>query len=461
MSSKPPITLSRIDLERIEALLERAAPADAANLAALRAELDRAEVVEPAAMPAQIVTMNSTVTFEDEDGGEKLTLTLVYPAAAGAPGTVSIMAPVGSALLGLAQGQKIDWPTPMAASAICACWRSAFSRRPRGSFTAERAPALCARPVAGQFSGDAMTDHLVPAAAVTRATELREQIEQANYCYHVLDDPQVPDVEYDHWMRELEALEAAHPTLATPDSPTRKVGARAHGGFAEVRHQQPMLSLTNAFEQPGTTERERFREVAEFVQRIEHTTGRVDPLFSVEPKLDGLAMSLRYEHGVLVQGATRGDGEAGEDVTANVRTIRAIPLRLRGTGWPEVLEVRGEVIMLRKDFEAFNARALARGDKPLANPRNGAAGSLRQLDPAITARRRLSFFAYALGVVEGGELPPTHAQTLQQFRDWGLPVSPEVGLARGLDQLLAYFRHIGAKRDALPYDIDGVVYKLD
>jgi DNA ligase (NAD+) len=306
-----------------------------------------------------------------------------------------------------------------------------------------------------------MTDHLVPAAAVTRATKLREQIEQANYCYHVLDDPQVPDVEYDHWMRELEALEAAHPTLATPDSPTRKVGARARGGFAEVRHQQPMLSLTNAFEQPGATERERFREVAEFVQRIEHTTGRVDPLFSVEPKLDGLAMSLRYEHGVLVQGATRGDGEAGEDVTANVRTIRAIPLRLRGTGWPEVLEVRGEVIMLRKDFAAFNARARARGDKPLANPRNGAAGSLRQLDPAVTARRRLSFFAYALGVVEGGKLPPTHAQTLQQFRDWGLPVSPEVGLAHGLDQLLAYFRRIGAKRDALPYDIDGVVYKLD
>ena len=306
-----------------------------------------------------------------------------------------------------------------------------------------------------------MTDHPVPAATLARAAELREHIEQANYCYHVLDDPQVPDVEYDQWLRELEALEAAHPTLATQDSPTRKVGARAQGGFAEVRHQQPMLSLTNAFEQPGATERERFREVAEFVQRIEHTTGRVNPLFSVEPKLDGLAMSLRYEHGVLVQGATRGDGETGEDVTANVRTIRAIPLRLRGTDWPEVLEVRGEVIMLRKDFEAFNARARARGDKPLANPRNGAAGSLRQLDPAITARRRLSFFAYALGVVEGGELPPTHSQTLQQFRDWGLPVSPEVGMARGLEQLLAYFRRIGAKRDALPYDIDGVVYKLD
>ena len=306
-----------------------------------------------------------------------------------------------------------------------------------------------------------MTDHLVPAKATARAAALREQIEQANYCYHVLDDPQVPDVEYDHWMRELEALEAAHPTLATPDSPTRQVGARAHGGFAEVRHQQPMLSLSNAFEQDGDSERERFREVAEFVQRIERTTGHVDPLFCVEPKLDGLAMSLRYEHGVLVQGATRGDGESGEDVTANVRTIRAIPLRLRGSDWPEVLEVRGEVIMLRKDFAAFNARARARGEKPLANPRNGAAGSLRQLDPAITAGRRLSFFAYALGVVEGGELPPTHSQTLQRFRAWGLPVSPEVGMAQGFEQLLEYFRRIGAKRDALPYDIDGVVYKLD
>ena len=306
-----------------------------------------------------------------------------------------------------------------------------------------------------------MTDHLPPAAAAARAAELRKQIEQANYCYHVLDDAQVPDVEYDRWMRELEALEAAQPALATADSPTRKVGARAQGGFGEVRHQQPMLSLSNAFEQDGDTERERFREVAEFVQRIERTTGRVDPVFCVEPKLDGLAMSLRYERGVLVQGATRGDGESGEDVTANVRTIRAIPLHLRGSGCPAVLEVRGEVIMLRKDFAAFNARALAHGEKPLANPRNGAAGSLRQLDPAITARRRLSFFAYALGVVEGGELPASHSQTLQQFREWGLPVSPEVDSAHGFEQLLEYFRRIGAKRDALAYDIDGVVYKLD
>jgi DNA ligase (NAD+) len=294
-----------------------------------------------------------------------------------------------------------------------------------------------------------------------RAADLRERIEQANYRYHVLDDPDITDAEYDRLMRELEALEEAHPELAGSDSPTRRVGARAHGGFAEVRHALPMLSLGNAFEQPGDTERERFREIAEFERRVEQTLDRREPVFSVEPKLDGLAISLRYEQGVFVQGATRGDGETGEDVTANLRTVRAIPLRLRGTGWPQVLEVRGEVIMLRKDFEAFNEYARAHGEKPLANPRNGAAGSLRQLDPAVTARRRLSFFAYAVGVVEGGELPPSHSQTLAKLREWGFPVSPEAGTARGFDGLIAYYRRIGARRDALPYDIDGVVYKLD
>jgi DNA ligase (NAD+) len=294
-----------------------------------------------------------------------------------------------------------------------------------------------------------------------RAAELRERIEQANYCYHVLDEPEITDAEYDALMRELEALELAHPELATPDSPTRRVGARAHGGFAEVRHALPMLSLGNAFEQEGDTERERFREIAEFERRVEQTLDRREPVFSVEPKLDGLAISLRYEQGAFVQGATRGDGETGEDVTANLRTVRAIPLRLRGTGWPGVLEVRGEVIMLRKDFEAFNDYARTHGEKPLANPRNGAAGSLRQLDPAITAKRRLSFFAYAVGVVEGGELPATHSQTLACLRKWGFPVSPEADVARGFDGLIAYYKRIGARRDALPYDIDGVVYKLD
>ena len=311
------------------------------------------------------------------------------------------------------------------------------------------------------------------AAAEADIAALRAQIEHANYRYHVLDDPEITDADYDRLMRELEALEAEYPTLATADSPSRRVGARAQGGFAEVRHVLPMLSLGNAFELDGETDRERFHEIVEFERRIEQTLERREPVFSVEPKLDGLAISLRYEHGVFVQGATRGDGETGEDVTANLRTVKSIPLRLRSgknqddplrlrsEAWPAVLEVRGEVVMLRKDFEAFNEHARAHDEKTLANPRNGAAGSLRQLDPAITARRRLSFFAYAVGVVDGGELPLTHSQTLQQLREWGFPVSPEVDTARGFDGLIAYYRRIGAKRDALPYDIDGVVYKLD
>ncbi len=306
-----------------------------------------------------------------------------------------------------------------------------------------------------------MSEPAVSAETLARTAELRAQIEQANYRYHVLDDPDLTDAAYDGLMRELEAVEARYPALASAASPTRTVGARAKGGFAQVRHEIPMLSLGNAFEQVGETEHERFREVAEFVRRIEQTLKRGELVFSVEPKLDGLAISLRYEQGVFVQGATRGDGETGEDVTANLRTVRAIPLKLRGKGWPDVLEVRGEVIMLHKDFEAFNEHARAHGEKPLANPRNGAAGSLRQLDPAITAKRRLSFFAYAIGVVEGGELPATHSTTLQQLREWGIPVSPEVDIARGFDGLLGYFHRIGAKRDSLPYDIDGVVYKLD
>ncbi len=306
-----------------------------------------------------------------------------------------------------------------------------------------------------------MTASTVPAETQARAAALRAQIEQANYRYHVLDDPEITDAEYDRLMRELEALEAAYPALAAADSPTRKVGAPARGGFVEVHHALPMRSLEKAFEREGETERERFREIVEFVQRIEQTLQRHDLVFSVEPKLDGLAISLRYEHGVFVQGATRGDGETGEDVTANLRTVRAIPLKLRGSGWPEKLEVRGEVIMLHKDFEAFNEYARSHGEKSLANPRNAAAGSLRQLDPAVTAKRRLSFFAYAIGLVEGGDMPPSHSATLQLLRQWGFPVSLEVGIAHGIGGLIDYFRRTGARRDSLPYDIDGVVYKLD
>ncbi|HXS73406.1 MAG TPA: NAD-dependent DNA ligase LigA [Rhodanobacteraceae bacterium] len=295
-----------------------------------------------------------------------------------------------------------------------------------------------------------------------RAAQLRAALENANYRYYVLDDPDIPDADYDALLRELEALEDAHPELADADSPTRRVGARASGGFAQVRHALPMLSLSNAFtDSDAAPGEDPDHEVIDFVRRIQKELGVEHLAFSVEPKLDGLAISLRYENGVFVQGATRGDGEVGEDVSANLRTIIAIPLRLRGTDFPRLLEVRGEVYMPKAAFEAFNARARERGERTLANPRNGAAGSLRQLDPRITASRPLAFYAYAVGEVRGGELPDTHSQTLLKLRDWGLPVSPQVEVARDIEGLLAYYRRIGDQRDGLPYDIDGVVYKLD
>jgi DNA ligase (NAD+) len=288
--------------------------------------------------------------------------------------------------------------------------------------------------------------------AADRIAALRQQIDEANHRYYVLDDPALPDAEYDLLLRELEALEAKHPELVTPDSPTQRVGATPSGAFAPVRHALPMLSLANAF----TDE-----EVADFVRRIEQKLDVAAPRFSVEPKLDGLAISLRYERGRFVLGATRGDGTTGEDVTANLRTIRAIPMALRGDGWPDVLEVRGEVYMPIAAFEAYNARVLAEGGRPLANPRNGAAGSLRQLDPRITAQRPLAFYAYGIGAVEGGELPDTHSATLARLREWGFPVSAESDVVDGVDGLLGYYRRVGARRNTLAFDIDGVVYKLD
>ena len=286
---------------------------------------------------------------------------------------------------------------------------------------------------------------------VARIAELRQQIEDANYRYYVLDDPNLPDIDYDRLLRELQALETEHPELASPDSPTQRVGNAPSAKFSAVRHAVPMLSLANAFEP---------EEIHEFVARIGKETGDFEPEFSAEPKLDGLAISLRYEHGQFVRGATRGDGATGEDVTVNLRTVRAIPLKLRGKT-PAVLEVRGEIYMPRAAFERYNEWARENGEKTLANPRNGAAGSLRQLDPRITAQRPLSFFAYALGEVEGLKLPPTHSQTLALLRDFGLPVCPQVTTAKGAEGLLAYFEQIGAQRNDLPYDIDGVVYKLD
>jgi DNA ligase (NAD+) len=303
----------------------------------------------------------------------------------------------------------------------------------------------CGKPYTSPMSPHAKT----PAA---RAAELRARIDDANHRYYVLDDPDIPDAEYDKLLRELMDLEAAHPELVAPDSPTQRVGAAPSAAFATVRHEIPMLSLGNAFSD---------EEVEDFVRRVEERLDVSDPVFSVEPKFDGLAISLRYEHGAFVRGATRGDGEKGEDVTANLRTVKAIPLRLRGSGWPRLVEVRGEVYMPRAAFEAWNERARREGGKVLANPRNGAAGSLRQLDPRVTAQRPLAFYAYALGVVEGGKLPARHSAVLAALRDWGLPVSPLVDTARGAKGCLAYYARIGAQRDALPFDIDGVVYKLD
>lgn len=285
-----------------------------------------------------------------------------------------------------------------------------------------------------------------------RAEDLRRQIAQANRAYHELDAPEIPDVDYDRLVRELEALEREHPELARADSPTQQVGARPSGRFAEVRHAVPMLSLSNAFSD---------EEVADFVRRIDERLGRRSLQFSAEPKMDGLAISLRYEDGQFVLGATRGDGSTGEDVTANLREIADIPKRLHGQDWPDVLEVRGEVYMARADFEAYNDRARLHGGKVLANPRNAAAGSLRQLDPKISAQRRLSFFAYGTGDVQGGELPDTHSGTLAQLGAWGFPVSALCRVVEGTDGLLGYYRDIGERRDGLPFDIDGVVYKLD
>ncbi len=292
---------------------------------------------------------------------------------------------------------------------------------------------------------------MTPTAAA-RIADLRRQLEDANYRYHVLDEPTIPDAEYDRLLRALDELEAAHPELRTADSPTQRVGNAPAGKFAEVRHAIPMLSLGNAFSD---------EEVDDFVRRIADKLKRPTLRFSAEPKLDGLAISLRYENGVFVQGATRGDGATGEDVTLNLRTVKAIPLKLRGKDWPSTLEVRGEVYMPRADFEQYNEQARLHGGKVLANPRNGAAGSLRQLDPRITAQRPLAFFAYGTGLVEGGTLPDSHSATLKQLRAWGFPVSSLSDVVEGADGLLDYYRRIGAARDGLPFDIDGVVYKLD
>jgi len=285
-----------------------------------------------------------------------------------------------------------------------------------------------------------------------RIDELRQQLETHNYRYYVLDDPSVPDAEYDRLMRELIGLETSFPELASEDSPSQRVGARPLDGFAEVRHQRPMLSLANAF----TDE-----EIVAFHERvikgleIEHVT------YVAEPKMDGVAISLRYVDGRLQQAATRGDGATGEDVTENARTIRAIPLHLRGQDWPAGLEVRGEVYMPLAGFDEYNRRMAEEGGKPLINPRNAAAGSLRQLDSALTAKRPLAFFAYSAATNDDRTLPESQFKTLQKLKSWGFPVNPEIRRVEDAQGCIDYYHQLSARRCDLPYDIDGVVYKVE
>ncbi len=293
------------------------------------------------------------------------------------------------------------------------------------------------------------------AEAAARLEQLRSSINFHNRQYYVYDDPQIPDAEYDRLMRELQELEAQYPELITPDSPSQRVGGEPLEGFQEVKHRVPMLSLDNAFSET---------ELQEFDRRVHERLGldlERDVSYMAEPKLDGLAINLRYEAGRLVHGATRGDGASGEDVTSNVRTIPSIPLRLLGDEYPAVLEVRGEIFISKAGFERLNAQARDAGEKTFVNPRNAAAGSLRQLDPRLTAKRPLAFYSYGFGEVEPGPVAATHSRSIRRLRDWGLPVSPELAVVAGAAGCLEYFQMIAAKRDRLEYDIDGVVFKVD
>jgi len=285
---------------------------------------------------------------------------------------------------------------------------------------------------------------------------LREEIRYHNYRYHTLDDIEIPDAEYDRLMRELQRLEEENPDLITDDSPTQRVGAEPSDALQTVQHRLPMLSLDNVFAEDDL--REFHRRVAE---KLEFEDGANDLQYAAEPKLDGAAVSLLYEDGVLVRAATRGDGTTGEDITHNVRTIESIPLRLIGAGYPATLEVRGEVFMPRAGFEAYNKKAREAGEKTFVNPRNAAAGSLRQLDPKLTAERPLDMYVYSVGLVEGGELPDHHSEIIVQLREWGLKTCPERRVVAGVEGCLDYYAAIGEKRDSLSYDIDGVVYKVD
>lgn len=285
-----------------------------------------------------------------------------------------------------------------------------------------------------------------------RAEALRATLNRYAHAYYVLDNPLVPDAEYDRLFRELQALELAHPELILPDSPTQRVGGAPLPEFSEVTHAVPMLSLNNAFSED---------DLLAFDRRCREGLAQENLTYATEPKFDGLAITLIYQNGVFVQGATRGDGMSGEDVTQNLRTIGSIPLRLQGDNPPSLLEVRGEVLMFRKDFADLNTRQTARGEKTFANPRNAAAGSLRQLDSRITAQRPLSFFAYSVVRLEGVAPLQSHSETMTALASWGFPVCSLRATVQGAEGLLGYYRSIEAQRDGLPFDIDGVVYKVD
>ncbi len=301
------------------------------------------------------------------------------------------------------------------------------------------------------------SDSLSLEQATAEVAQLSQQLNQHNYLYYVLDDPQIPDAEYDRLLQRLKQLELDFPQLQAMDSPTQRVGAEPLSAFGSVAHEVPMLSLDNAFDAG---------DMRDFNKRLHERLGRPQEqviAFACEPKLDGIAVSLLYRDGVLVRGATRGDGTSGEDITQNVRTIPSIPLRLLGQGYPEVLEVRGEIYMPKAGFEAINERARAQGDKPFVNPRNAAAGSLRQLDPRITAERPLQMCAYSVGWVEREDdpLPDEHTELLYALNRWGFLINREMAAVEGIEACLDYYQSLAGKRSQLAYDIDGIVFKVN
>ena len=293
---------------------------------------------------------------------------------------------------------------------------------------------------------------MVDKKITTRIDNLREEINSHNYSYYVLDNPEVPDSEYDRLLNELSDIEQQHPELITPDSPTQRVGATPLDSFSEVQHEVPMLSLGNAFSD---------QDMSDFDRRVREGVENENIEYAAEPKLDGLAISLLYEEGLLIRAATRGDGRTGEDVTLNIRTIDAIPLKLRGKGYPELIEVRGEVVMPKAGFDKLNRQQLEKGEKPFVNPRNAAAGSLRQLDPQVTATRPLSFYSYGTGLIKGMELPNKHSEMMEKLKSWGLRINPESKVVKGVKGCLNYYEKLAIKRNNLPDEIDGIVYKVD